>query len=116
MLPKKFRLLKKKDFEKIHKFGKFFGQNFLAIKLVKNSLNVSRFGFLIGIKVSKKSTVRNKIKRRLRESVRLKLKRIKPGFDIVVFVRPEIAEKNYWEIDKAVEKIFEKAKLLKKSI
>ncbi|MEW6407418.1 MAG: ribonuclease P protein component [Patescibacteria group bacterium] len=113
MLPKKFRLSKKKDFERIHKFGKFFGQDFLAIKLIKNNQKILRFGFLVSLKISKKATVRNKIKRRLRESVRQKLDKIKTGFDIIVFVRPEIAEKNYWEIDAAIEKVLVKAGLFK---
>lgn len=113
MLPKKFRLAKKKDFEKIHKFGKFSGQDFLAIKTVKNNLNVSRFGFLIGLKISKKATVRNKVKRRLRETIRLRLDKIKPGFDVAVFARPEIVEKDYLEIDKTIDKVFKKARLFK---
>lgn len=113
MLPKKFRLIKKRDFNRVHKFGEFFCQDFLAIKLIKNNQKILRFGFLVSLKISKKATVRNKIKRRLRESVRLKLKKIKSGFDIVIFVRPEIAKKDYWEIDGAINKILGKAKLLK---
>jgi ribonuclease P protein component len=111
VLQKNYRLTKKKDFEKVHKFGRFFTQDFLALKIAKNNLNFSRFGFLVSLKISKKATVRNKVKRRLREAVRLKIKEIKPGFDIIIFVRPEIVKKGYWEIDEAIKKVFDKTKL-----
>lgn len=113
MLPKKYRLTKKDDFDEIHRKGRFFGERFIAIKSLKNNLSYPRFGFLVGIKVSKKATVRNRVKRRIRESVRLKLDEIKPGFDIIVLTKPEIANKEYSEIDEAIQKIFKKGRLYK---
>jgi ribonuclease P protein component len=113
MLPKKFRLTKKDDFDLIHRKGRFFGEKYLAIKSLKNNLAHSRFGFLVGIKVSKKAAVRNKVKRRLRESVRLKLDRIKPGYDIIVLTKPEIADKSYEEIDNYIISVLEKGNLIK---
>lgn len=112
MLPSENRLQKEKDFARVHHTGRFFGQQFLAIKSVPNNLNVSRFGFLVGIKVSKKAVVRNKVKRRLRETIRLKLNKIEPGFDVVVMVKPEIAEKSYLEISEAVHNVLKKARLI----
>jgi ribonuclease P protein component len=113
MLPKENRLKKDKDFERVHKEGKFSSYKFLAVKVAENDLKVSRFGFLVGIKVSKKAVVRNKVKRRLRESVRMKLDRIKSGFDVVVIVRPEIAEESYVKIDEAVIEVLKRARLFK---
>jgi ribonuclease P protein component len=112
MLPKKHRLTKKDNFDAIHRKGRFFGERFIAIKSLKNNLSYSRFGFLVGLKVSKKAVVRNKIKRRIRESVKLKLDKIKPGFDIVVLTKPEITEKDYSEIKKAINSVLEKGNLL----
>ncbi len=111
MLPKQRRLTKTRDFENVHHKGKFIGEKFLGIKFLRNNLSVSRFGFLVGLKISKKSTKRNQVKRRLRESIRLKLKQIKSGFDIIVFTKPGITEKTYQEIDKVVERVFEKSGL-----
>lgn len=112
MLPKKYRLKQKKDFNLVHKKGRFYSDKFLAIKLIKNNLEYSRFGFLVSLKISKKATKRNKVKRRLREVVRLKLKEIKPGFDIIFLTRPEIVEKNFSEINEGVTKVLKKARLL----
>jgi ribonuclease P protein component len=111
MLSKKNRLIREKDFNKIHKFGKFYGEVFLAIKILENNSDISRFGFLVGTKISKKAVKRNLVKRRLRESVRLKLDQIKPGYDVVFLTKPEIVEKSYDEIDKTVENVFKKSNL-----
>ena len=114
MLSREYRLQKEQDFTRVHHTGRFIGQKFLAIKFIPNHLDVSRFGFLVGTKISKKSVVRNKIKRRLRETIRLKLAKIKPGFDVVVMVRLEIVDKTYQEIEQAISGALKEAKLLSK--
>ncbi len=112
MLPKKNRLKRNKDFERVLKKGKGFKQDFLFLRLVKNNLDENRFGFIVSQKVSKKAVIRNKIKRRLRESIREKIKRLKQGYDIVLLPSPDIKEKSFKEIDQAIDKILTKAKIL----
>ena len=115
MLAKENRLRLKNDFKRVFEKGKFYQEGFLAVKILSNDSDVSRFGFIVSKKISKKAVVRNKIKRRLRESVRLKLKNgsIKNGFDAAVLARPEIIDKSFFEIDGAVGKLLEKAGVLK---
>lgn len=113
MLPKENRLKKKGDFDKIHQEGKFYGTKFVAIKLVKNSLSVSRFGFLVGLKISKRATVRNRIKRRLREIIRLNIDKIKAGYDVIFMVKPEIIGKDYQEVEANVLTVLKIAGLWK---
>lgn len=84
MLPKINRLKKKKDFERVFKQGRGLKQDFLSLKFAKNNLEATRFGFVVGQKVSRKAVVRNKVKRRLREIARINLGNIKKGLDIVV--------------------------------
>jgi len=84
MLPSENRLKKKKDFEHVFKQGRGLKDGFLSLRFVKNNLNLTRFGFMVGQKVSRKAVVRNKVKRRLRELSRAKLRDIKKGFDVVV--------------------------------
>ena len=112
MLSRKYKLKKDSDFKKVFKQGKYYQEDFIRIRVIKNDLEVNRFGFIIGLKISKKATQRNKIKRKLEEIIRLNLKQIKLGFDIVVLVSPEIIEKNYQEIEKTLINLFKKAKLL----
>lgn len=111
MLPKRNRLKKKKDFEKVFKKGQGFKENFLVLKIVKNNLKINRFGFIVSTKFSKKATVRNKIKRRLSEIIRARLARIKKGKDGVIIVLPGLEINNYWELEEMVNRLFEKAKL-----
>ncbi len=113
MLAKQHRLKRNKDFESTFKKGKAFNGRFLFLKLRRNNLEVSRFGFVIGKKASKKSTVRNRVKRLLREVIGARLKKIKPGFDIIILVKPEIIIKSYQEIEKEVEGLLKKVELYK---
>lgn len=55
---------------------------------------------------------RNKIKRRMREAVRLRLGKIQPGFDLVLIARQPIARAGYREIETTLERLLAKAELL----
>ncbi len=113
MLAKDNRLKKKKDFEDVFKKGRGFKEKFLFLKIKKNDLKISRFGFAVGLKVSKKAVVRNQIKRRLREVMRLKIKQIKPGIDGVFVVLAGTDIGDFQEISVLVDKLLNKAGLCK---
>ncbi len=111
MLPKINSLKKEKDFEKLFKKGKSFKNNFLTLKIVQNNLKESRFGFIISKKVSKKATLRNKIKRRLRSIVWQNIKNIKKGMDIALIVFPDLGKKNFLETKEILNNLLKKANL-----
>lgn len=113
MLPIKNRLKKKKDFERVFKKGKGFKEGFLFLKIVKNNLKESRFGFIVSKEVSKKAVIRNKIKRKLKKSVQLNLLKIKDGIDGALIVKAGLETKDFQELKEIIEKIFTKAKILK---
>ncbi len=115
MLPKKHRLVKKKDFEKVWKNGRFFFKEAIGFKVLKNNLNISRFGFVVGTKVSKKAVQRNKVKRQLREIIRSKIELIKLGYDFLIIALPKILEKDYWEIEEIVERGLKEKGFFKKN-
>lgn len=112
MLPRENRLKKKKDFEKVFKEGKGFKEDFLILKFILNNLKQSRFGIIVSQKISKKATIRNKIKRRLRALLGFKLAEIKKRVDLVLVVLPGFETKDFWEIEKIMNKLFKKAKLV----
>ena len=105
MLAKQYRLQKDRDFESVFKKGKTLSGKFLFLKVKKNDLQVSRFGLIIGKKISNKAVIRNRLKRQLREIIKNNLFNIKPGFDIVIITKPEIINKNYQEIKNDLEKL-----------
>lgn len=113
MLPKKNRLTKEKDFQKVFKTGKSFAGKFIILKLAPNSLNFSRFGFIVGLKIAKKAVKRNKIRRQLHEILRIFLNNVSLGFDVVVLPNKEIVDRGYAEIESATKNILKKAGIWK---
>jgi len=113
MLKKDLRLRKQKDFDRVFgKEGRFFAEKCLSLKVAPNGLDESRFGFIVSNKVSKSAVRRNRIKRLLRESIRLRWDAIKPGLDVVVMVRSDISENTFVDVDKAVDSLLKKSGIL----
>lgn len=113
MLPKENRLRKKRDFEKVLKFGRGLRKRALFLKVLKNGLPESRFGFIISKKTAKKAVERNKIRRHLRETVRRGIGSLKIGYDVVFIAYPPIKELGFEERKKLVEELSVEARLLK---
>jgi len=113
MLPQNNRLKKKKDFERVFKKGKGFKEDFLTLKTAKNDLKFSRFGFVVSQKVSKKATVRNKIKRVLREIIEKNLPLIKKGNDVLIVTLPGLEIKDFWEFKDVCDKLLQRANLIR---
>lgn len=111
MLPKENRLKKQRDFDRVAIENQQIPGSFLILKFSGNDTGITRVGFVVSKKVSKKAVLRNKAKRRLREAVTAELARLKPGFDLVFFTRKEIKEKEFSDIQQAVKQLLEKAKL-----
>lgn len=81
------RLRKDKDFRRLFSSSRPFFAGHLSLRSGKNSLNKTRFGFVISNKIDKRSTRRNSLKRRLRVIARELILTIKPGYDVIVVVR-----------------------------
>jgi ribonuclease P protein component len=112
MLPKNNRLKKKNNFDNLFRKGKGFKEGCLSLKAAKNRFKMSRFGFIVGKNFSKKASQRNKIKRKLREIIRLRLPQIKTGFDVALIVQKCLADKSNKETLEAVNKLLKRAKLI----
>jgi len=113
MLPLVNRLKEDRDFKKILRFGTFFGSRNLRLKVILNKKPESRFGFVIGNKIDKRATVRNRIKRQLREVIRLlfKQKKIRGGVDVVININTGLLGKKYQEIKEEINYLLAKARL-----
>jgi len=113
MLPRKYRLKKNKDFERVYKKGKGFRQDFLFLKALANNLANSRIGIVTGKKISKKATERNLIKRRLREAVRKRIPKIKNQLDIIIVALEGVSKETSFEtIEQVLDKLLSKAKII----
>ena len=81
----------------------------VVMKALANELGLTRYGLVTSKRVGK-AVVRNRVRRRLRESLR-KLP-LKPGWDIVFIARPPAAAAKYADIDKEIRRLLSKAQLL----
>lgn len=113
-MPKESVLRKKRDFDSVFKKGENFKSSHFVLKIAKNNLDISRFGFIVSQKVSKKAVVRNKIKRRLRAFVKNELKDIKKGIDVVLIALPSVENRDFSGISEDLMEIFKKAKIIVK--
>lgn len=102
MFKKKYRITKKKDFEKVLKSQdtKKINSKFINLFFLNNNLNYPRISVLAGVRtVSKKATERNRAKRRVREAIKQKFSIIKDkGVDILVFCKKNCITANFQDI------------------
>ena len=111
MLEKKNRLSKNKEFDKIWQKGYSGFDGLLGVKVISNTLNINRFGILVGLKVDKKAVGRNYLKRILRETIRSLSPSLKKGFDIVIISLPAARNKKITELKKSLEDNFKKVRI-----
>ena len=107
-LSKANRLSSRHDFRAVFRSGIRRNGSHLTLRALRNQatfqdapettealnqqLQPTRIGISISTKVSKKATVRNRIKRQLRAAFRCLLPRISSGWLIVVVVQPSIGK------------------------
>lgn len=110
MLKKKHRLNKNKEFNRLFKLGLSGYSPRLGLKIMPNNLAYSRFAFLISKKVSKRAVVRNLLKRRLREIIRLDWLKL-AGYDVVLIALPKAVEGGFEDLRAEVGALFKRLKI-----
>ncbi|MEY4723837.1 MAG: hypothetical protein RLZZ324_1350 [Candidatus Parcubacteria bacterium] len=113
MLSKKNRLVAERDFSKLFAKGKSYSGRGIGMKMVKTPLSVTRVGFVVSTKVSKRAVVRNRIKRRMREAMRAFLPKLsQSGMDIAFMARSETVSMEYVDIQRSIQGLLEKSGLV----
>lgn len=112
---KRLRLRNRADFSRIYRYGKSFANRQLVVYW-SNKPDVERFR--LGVSASKKignAVVRNRMRRMLKEIVRLHESEIRDHVDLVLIVRSGAVGMEYKELERSVLHVLRKATLLKAS-
>jgi len=130
MLKPNNRLTKVRDFNLVMMYGRWISGQFLRIKWLKLAeiedyfpkkedtdkfKKQLRLAIVVGVKVSKSAVKRNRLKRQMREVVRLLIKGncLPEGYYLMLVAQKEILDKNYAEISEEIRLLLKKIKLLK---
>jgi len=80
----------------------------LVLYVAPNDLERARVGITVSGRVGK-AVARNRIRRRLREALRARLPRLKPGRDVLVIARPPSAKATWPELTQALDVLLSRA-------
>jgi ribonuclease P protein component len=108
-MQKNKRLTKPEQYTSVYDAGITQVDRFLVLKAKPNHLEYSRFGISVSKKVGN-AVIRNRVKRVLREVLRLIAK--KPGWDIVIIARGPSAESKYQVLERSVSDLLSRSHLL----
>ncbi len=101
------------DFRRIYAKGKSAVSPSVVVYCRKNRLDRNRVGFTVSKKLGK-AVVRNRIRRRLREIIRLNGKQLREGYDLILVARTRAVEAEYRRLETDVLSCCDRLHLLKK--
>lgn len=114
--PKSVRILRPQEFRQTYDEGmKHSCALFAVFYRQRDGLEGARFGFTCPRALGK-AVVRNRIKRRLRECVRLRRERFPSGFDLVFNPRKALLDAPWSEVERHVEKLLLRLEAQTKSV
>ena len=99
-MKQRYSLKKNSDFRRLYAKGKSAATPYLVLYCRKNRLEHNRAGYTVSVKLGH-AVVRNRVRRRLREIVRLNREQVKPGYDLVLVARSRAVDAEYRKLEQA---------------
>ena len=111
-MKRRYRVRDDRRFGEIRSKGRAYTNELLVMCVLSNALAYSRFGFSVNSRIGN-AVSRNRIKRRLREAVRLCMEQIEPGWDIIFIARRPIRSADYHQMEAACARLLRRAHLFR---
>jgi ribonuclease P protein component len=92
--PRLVMLSRPQDFAKLQSDGATRSHKLLLARFRRTDLETTRFGLSTGRKLGG-AVVRNRVRRRLREALRVMVPSFQPGWDVLIIARPAIVEADH---------------------
>jgi ribonuclease P protein component len=104
---RKFSLRNPRLIQNILTKGRTVGSPFLVIKFDQNQLNNSQFCVIVSNKISKSAVIRNKLKRRIKESIRLNMELVSSNLNVIILPKQKSKEIDYQNITQEIKNNFQ---------
>jgi ribonuclease P protein component len=106
-----FRLRSQQDFARLRRDGRAFHNRNLLISVMPNGLPHNRYGFITSKQLGNAVT-RNRVRRLLREAVRLLHPRLHTGYDLVLVARHALVGQPFSAVQRILEELSTQASLV----
>lgn len=106
------RLRSSADFQRVRERApRGLATPFFMLSSAPNGLDHSRFGFTVSKRVARSAVQRNRVRRRLREAIRLRAAHLRPGYDVVLVARAAVLQASWTELCDALDSTLARARL-----
>jgi ribonuclease P protein component len=106
-----FRLQRTEDFQRLRRAGRTQQHPLMTLSHIPNELPYNRYGFITSKRLGK-AVIRNRVRRLLREAVRLLHPQLKSGFDVVIIARHSLAGQPFEVVKSTVEMLCRQSRLV----
>ena len=104
-------LSRPRDFATLQSEGTTRAHPLLLARFVRTDLETSRFGLSTGRKLGG-AVVRNRVRRRLREALRVMAPSFQPGWDVLIIARPGLVEADHDALVGALRRVLRRGGVL----
>ncbi|OGO56152.1 MAG: ribonuclease P protein component [Chloroflexi bacterium RBG_16_70_13] len=104
-------LSRPQDFAALQEHGAMRSHPLLAARTRRTDLETTRFGLATG-RVLGSAVVRNRVRRRLREALRVMAPSFQPGWDVLIIARPAIVAADHEAVVTALGRLLGRAGVL----
>lgn len=105
-------LKKAREFDRVFKAGRSQSGKDLIVYALRTRRPVSRVGFCVSKKLGK-AVVRNRVRRRIREAVRLYWAQLEPQWDWIVLAKPPAATAGYRRLESGLLELMRRHGMLR---